>query len=119
MASGGGHTENSEFGFIRWDHGLKPAVNLPYLRGIADPADRAPSWQVGPFSPPSAATVLRDAGEDIGDRLLGIDVLQKGPSGRVLGLRLRGSRLTEEISGPYLRYLFGLPDTLVEIVGGS
>jgi stage II sporulation protein D len=119
MASGGGHTENSEFGFIRWDHGLKPAVNLPYLRGIADPADRAPSWQVGPFSPPSAATVLRDAGEDIGDRLLGIDVLQKGPSGRVLGLRLRGSRLTVEISGPYLRYLFGLPDTLVEIVGGS
>ncbi len=119
MASGGGHTENSEFGFIRWDHGLKPAVNLPYLRGIPDPLDRAPDWQIGPFSPAAAATVLRDNDEDLGDRLLGIDVLQRGPSGRILGARLRGSGQTEEISGPFLRSLFGLPDTLVEIVGGS
>lgn len=63
--------------------------------------------------------MLRDNDEAIGDRLLGIDILQKGPSGRVLGVRLRGSSKTVEISGPYLRYLFGLPDTLVEIIGGS
>ena len=119
MASGGGHTENSEYGFIRWNHGLKPAVNLPYLRGIADPLDRAPSWQVGPFSATDAARILRDNDEDLGDRLVGIDILQKGPSGRVLGLRLRGSSKTDEISGPVLRAWFGLPDTLVEIVGGG
>jgi SpoIID/LytB domain protein len=119
MASGGGHTENSEYGFIRWNQGLKPAANLPYLRGIADPLDRAPSWQVGPFSATDAAQILRNNDEDLGDRLLGIDVLQKGPSGRVLGIRLRGSSQTDEISGPVLRAWFGLPDTLVEIVGGG
>ena len=119
MASGGGHTENSEYGFIRWNHGLKPAANLPYLRGIADPLDRAPSWQVGPFSATDAAQILRDNDEDLGDRLIGIDILQKGPSGRVLGVRLRGSSKTDEISGPVLRAWFGLPDTLVEIVGGG
>jgi len=119
MASGGGHTENSEYGFIHWNHGLKPAVNLPYLRGIADPLDRAPSWQVGPFSATDAAQILRNNDEDLGDRLVGIDILQKGPSGRVLGLRLRGSSQTDEISGPVLRAWFGLPDTLVEIVGGG
>jgi SpoIID/LytB domain protein len=119
MASGGGHTENSEYGFIRWDHGLKPAANLAYLRGIADPLDRAPSWQVGPFSATDAAQILRNNDEDLGDRLVGIDVLQKGPSGRVLGIRLRGSSKTDEISGPVLRAWFGLPDTLVEIVGGG
>jgi stage II sporulation protein D len=119
MASGGGHTENSEYGFIHWNHGLKPAVNLPYLRGIMDPLDRAPSWQVGPFSPTDAAQILRNNDEDLGDRLVGIDVLQKGPSGRVLGLRLRGSSSADEVSGPVLRAWFGLPDTLVEIVGGG
>jgi len=119
MASGGGHTESSEYGFIHWNHGLKPAANLPYLRGIADPLDRAPSWQLGPFSAADAAQILRDNDEDLGDRLVGIDVLQKGPSGRVLGVRLRGSSKTDEISGPVLRAWFGLPDTLVEIVGGG
>ena len=119
MASGGGHTENSEYGFIHWNQGLKPAVNLPYLRGIADPLDRAPSWQVGPFSATDAAQILRNNDEDLGDRLVGIDILQKGPSGRVLGVRLRGSSKTDEISGPVLRAWFGLPDTLVEIVGGG
>lgn len=119
MASGGGHTENSEYGFIHWNHGLKPAVTLPYLRGIADPLDRAPSWQVGPFSATEAAQILRNNDEDLGDRLVGIDILQKGPSGRVLGVRLRGSSKTDEVSGPVLRSWFGLPDTLVEIVGGG
>jgi stage II sporulation protein D len=119
MASGGGHTENSEYGFIHWNHGLKPAANLPYLRGIADPLDRAPTWQVGPFSATDAAQILRDNDEDLGDRLVGIDILQKGPSGRVLGVRLRGSSKTDEVSGPVLRAWFGLPDTLVEIVGGG
>jgi SpoIID/LytB domain protein len=119
MASGGGHTENSEYGFIHWNHGLKPAANLPYLRGIADPLDRAPSWQIGPLSATDAAQILRNNDEDLGDRLVGIDILQKGPSGRVLGVRLRGSSSSDEVSGPVLRSWFGLPDTLVEIVGGG
>lgn len=119
MASDGGHTENSEYGFIRWNHGLVPAASYSYLRGIADPEDHAPAWQVGPISPEAAAQALRDNGDDVGDRVVGIDVLLTGPSGRVLGLQVRGSGQTIEISGPYLRYLFGLPDTLVDIIGGT
>ncbi len=119
MASGGGHTENSEFGFIHWNNGLKPAATLPYLRGIADPLDRAPSWQVGPFTPEAAAQILRNNDEDLGDRLVGIDVLRRGPSGRILGVRLQGNKQTDQVSGPVLRAWFGLPDTLAEIVGGG
>ncbi|GAC1479157.1 MAG: hypothetical protein PVSMB9_02430 [Candidatus Dormibacteria bacterium] len=119
MASGGGHTENSEYGFIHWNHGLKPAATLPYLRGISDPLDRAPAWQIGPLSPEAAAQVLRNNDEDLGDRLLGIDVLRRGPSGRILGVRLRGSSQTDEVSGPVLRSWFGLPDTLADVVGGG
>ena len=76
----------------------------------------AASW---PMTITDAVQILRNNDEDLGDRLLGIDVLQKGPSGRVLGVRLRGSSQTDEISGPVLRAWFGLPDTLVEIVGGG
>ena len=118
-ASNGGHSSDSEYGFIHWNHGLKPAARISYLRGISDPLDRGPAWQVGPFSPVDAATVLRDNGEDLGDRLLGIDVLQKGPSGRVLGVRLRGSVGSDEVSGPVLRFYFGLPDTLVDVIGSG
>ncbi len=119
MASDGGHTESSEFRFVGWDNGPQLRSHLGYLTGISDAFDRGPSWQVGPFTASGAATVLRDNGRDIGDRLLGIDVLQKDPSGRLVGVRVRGSSKSVEISGPTLRAWFGLPDTLVDIVGGG
>lgn len=119
MASGGGHTESSEYRFVGWDHGPQLRSHLGYLTGISDGFDHAPPWQVGPFSAAGAASILRDEGQDLGDRLNGIDVLQKDGSGRLVGVRLRGSGKTVEISGPRLRAWFGLPDTLVDIVGGS
>ncbi|MEA2635921.1 MAG: stage sporulation protein [Chloroflexota bacterium] len=119
MASDGGHTVSSEYRFVQWNHGPVLRSHLGYLTGISDPFDRGPSWQVGPFSADGAAVILNDNGVNIGDRLVGIDVLQKEPSGRVVGVRLRGSSKSVEISGPTLRFYFGLPDTLVDIVGGG
>ena len=119
MASDGGHTESSEYRFVTWNHGPQLRSHLGYLTGISDAFDRGPSWQVGPFSASGAATILRDNGHDLGDRLLGIDVLQKDASGRLVGVRVRGSSSSVEISGPTLRAWFGLPDTLVEIIGGG
>ena len=119
MASDGGHTESSEYRFVTWNHGAQLRSHLGYLTGISDPFDRGPSWQVGPFSASNAASILQDDGRDLGDRLLGIDILQKDASGRLVGVRLRGSSKTIEVSGPTLRALFGLPDTLVEISGNG
>jgi SpoIID/LytB domain protein len=119
MASDGGHTESSEYRFVTWDRGAQLRSHLGYLTGISDPLDRGPSWQVGPFSATNAASILQDDGRDLGARLLGIDVLQKDASGRLVGVRLRGSSKTIEVSGPTLRALFGLPDTLVEIIGSG
>ena len=119
MASDGGHTESSEYRFVTWSHGAQLRSHLGYLTGISDSFDRGPSWQVGPFSATGAATILRDNGHDLGDRLVGFDVLQKDGSGRLVGVRVRGSASSVEISGPALRAWFGLPDTLVEIIGGG
>ena len=119
MASDGGHTVSSEYRFVQWNHGPVLRSHLGYLTGISDSFDRGPSWQVGPFSADGAAVLLKDNGLNVGDRLLGIDVLAKEPSGRVVGARLRGSSKTVEVSGPTLRFYFGLPDTLVEIIGGG
>jgi hypothetical protein len=52
MASGGGHTENSEFGFIRWDHGLKqaePSLPARYRRS-SRPGAFVEGWPVLAFS---------------------------------------------------------------------
>lgn len=119
MASDGGHTVSSEYRFVQWNHGPVLRSHLGYLTGISDPFDRGPSWQVGPFSADGAAAILIDNGLNIGDHLVGIDVLQKEPSGRVVGVRLRGSSKSVEVSGSTLRFYFGLPDTLVDIVGGG
>ncbi len=119
MASDGGHTVSSEYRFPQWNHGPRLRSHLGYLTGISDPFDHAPPWQVGPFSASGAGTILRDNGDDLGDRLVGIDILQKDPSGRLLGVRLRGSSKTVEISGSTLRAWFGLPDYLVDIVGSG
>src|SRR5260370_20817770 len=43
MASRGGHPEHSEYGFIHWNHGLKPAGALPHLRVIPHPLYPAPA----------------------------------------------------------------------------
>jgi stage II sporulation protein D len=119
MSSDGGHTESSEYRFVTWDHGPQLRSHLGYLGSISDPYDRGPSWQVGPFSAADAAIVLQDDGENLGNQLLGIDVLQRDRSGRLVGVRLRGSSKTIEVSGPKLRALFGLPDTLVDVIGGA
>jgi hypothetical protein len=63
--------------------------------------------------------VLKEGGLDLGDRLEGINVLQRSPAGRVLGVRLLGSGGRRDISGPSLRALFGLPDTLVQVTGSG
>jgi SpoIID/LytB domain protein len=119
MASDGGHTVSSEYRFAQWNHGPVLRSHLGYLTGISDSFDRGPSWQVGPLSADGAAVLLKDNGLNLGDRLVGIDVLAKEPSGRVVGVRLRGSSKTVEVSGPTLRFYFGLPDTLVQIIGGG
>ncbi len=117
MSSGGGHTENSENGFVRWNNGVIHAATIPYLRGIRDPLDPYPGWRVGPYSPQEAATLLRDRGFDIGGRLAAIELLERGVSGRVLAARLVGDGGARTVSGPTLRYALGLRDTLIEVHG--
>jgi len=117
MSSGGGHTEHSENGFVRWDGGVIHAAVIPYLRGVSDPLDPYPAWRVGPYAPEDAATLLRDRGVDVGGRLRAIEPLDRGASGRVLAARLVGDRAAVTVSGPRLRYALGLRDTLIDVHG--
>lgn len=117
MSSGGGRTEDSENGFVRWNGQVIHAAVIPYLRGVADPMDPYPGWRVGPYTAEQAATLLRDRGFDIGQRLQRVELLDRGPSGRVLAARLVGDGGSRTVSGPTLRYALGLRDTLVEVHG--
>ncbi len=117
MSSGGGRTEDSENGFVRWNGRVIHAALIPYLRSVADPMDPYPGWRVGPYTAEQAATLLRDRGFDIGQRLQRVELLDRGTSGRVLAARLVGDQGSRTVSGPTLRYALGLRDTLIEVRG--
>jgi len=102
MSSSGGYTENNE---NVW--GGSP---ISYLRGVCDPGDYTTSnpnaiWQET-FTP---TQVTRDLGLGIGT-VSGFDDIDRGVSGRIMSVTVRGANGTASISGATLRSALGLPD---------
>jgi SpoIID/LytB domain protein len=102
MSSSGGYTENNE---NVW--GGSP---ISYLRGVCDPGDYTASnpnaiWQET-FSP---SQVTQDLGLGIGT-VNGFDDIDRGVSGRIMSVTVRGANGTASISGTTMRSALGLPD---------
>lgn len=102
FSSSGGHTANNE--------AVWAGAPLPYLRGVADPADRdAPDHRWTTSAPRRA---VEDAlSRRLGGRARGVEVAERSPSGRVVTLRVEGGRRAT-ISGSDFR-------TLVNGVAGA
>ncbi|MGI6574607.1 MAG: SpoIID/LytB domain-containing protein [bacterium] len=108
-ASSGGHTENCEF---VWNS------SVPYLQGVPDFDSNSPyaNWVVK-YSPEELDAALYRGGIQVG-RIEDIELLNRGVSGRVSELRLRGSRGEQVITGNQFRDILGyteLPSTLFDI----
>lgn len=83
FSSSGGHTASNE---DIWN--TRP---VPYLRGRPDPYDSAAPdhrWSTSA----SASELLRALGRRFGGSVSGFEITRHAPSGRVLSVRLRGSR---------------------------
>ena len=83
FSSSGGHTASNE---EIWN--TRP---VPYLRGRPDPYDSAAPdhrWSTSA----SASELLRALGRRFGGSVSGFEITRRAPSGRVLSVRLRGSR---------------------------
>jgi stage II sporulation protein D len=103
-ASSGGRTENAEVGL--------GATPQPWLRGVADPADRVqnPSWSRWTRRFP-LATAERRLGGMVRGSLVEIRVLSTGFSGRVVSAEVVGSAGVTPVTGGDLAAAFELPST--------
>lgn len=103
MSSSGGYTEDNE---KVWG-----GTPLPYLRGVCDPGDytganRNAVWTVTRSSADVTAALKLDIGT-----ITGFEVLERGVSGRIVSVVVRGDAGEATISGGTLRSRLGLLDT--------
>lgn len=113
-ASDGGHTEDVE---DVW-HGGDPGFAIPYLRAVCDPGEYTSGnpWTDWTRSF-RASTVTRRLGPYTGSigtvrRFTGA---QRGRSGRIVSILVRGSTGSARVRGSELRSALGLPDRRVWI----
>ena len=103
FSTSGGRTENAEYGF--------PGGNpQPWLKSVEDPYDSVSPrhrWSFR-FTTAQAGAKLRGL---VKGRFLGVDVVQRGVSPRVVRANVIGSAGATPVSGPTLRARFGLYDT--------
>jgi stage II sporulation protein D len=105
FSTSGGHTEDVENSFL----GARPQ---PWLRGVPDPYDDASPrhrWSLRW----ALARVDARLGGWVRGRLLGVEVLRRGASQRVVAADVVGTRGRTRVTGPQLRARLGLPDTWV------
>lgn len=107
MSSSGGHTEDNE---AVWG-----GTPLPYIRGVCDPGDYVEE------NPSATWTVTETADEVTAALSLGIgtvtgfEVIERGVSGRIISVVVRGDAGEATISGGTLRSRLGLRDSRVWI----
>lgn len=113
-ASDGGHSENVE---DVW-HGGNPAYAIPWLRAVCDPGEWASQnpwidWDRS-FDAATVTSRLAPYTGGIGT-VTGFGTAERGESGRIVSIVVRGSNGSERVSGSSLRSALGLPDIRVWI----
>jgi stage II sporulation protein D len=104
FSTSGGKTENIENSFV----GSSPK---PWLKGVVDPFDGvSPKHRWGPLRYTGAQARAR-LGRYVKGGFVGVKVLQRGFSPRVVRASVVGTRGSTAVSGPQLRAAFGLNDT--------
>jgi stage II sporulation protein D len=101
-SASGGHTESSE---NVWQKAV------PYLRGVTDFDQSAPSFQ---WTLSLTAAQMRQRIPGIGD-IISLTPVRTSPTGRVLALKITGSRGSRLIKGTEARSELGLKSTLFTV----
>lgn len=104
FSASGGKTESIE---NAWP-GSKP---VPYLTGVDDPYEGDSSehrWGPLEFSSGSLTGKFKSR---LKGSFEGLEVVERGPSGRAVKVKLLGSKGTTTVSGPYVREALGLRST--------
>lgn len=103
FSTSGGRTEHVEYSFL-------DSTSRPWLRSVRDPYDTASPrhrWRIT-MAPAEAGKRLRGL---VKGRFLGIRVIRRGASPRVVVAEIVGTRGITAVSGGQLRARLDLPDT--------
>src|SRR5690606_23032187 len=82
----------------------------PYIKSVKVPDNdvvdpELKAWTAS-FTPAALRTALADKGVDVGD-IEAIEVVEKGPTGRITKVRIRGSEGERVMTGPDFRLALG------------
>jgi SpoIID/LytB domain protein len=110
---------SSSGGFTESNQNVWGGSPVPYLRGTCDPGDYTTAnpnrtWRVGPLSAFTVTSELRPFTGAIGT-VTGFTQIQRGVSGRIVGLTVVGTSRGVVISGSTLKWALGLRDDRVWI----
>ena len=115
-SAAGGWTENNENVFVS-NSGAKVASPVAYLRGASDrrpdgssydSASSKATWSTAAYSLSQLSTIFaHDSLTNVGT-IKGIDLSNRGVSGRLISVTLTGSTATKTVSGPYFKYVFNV-----------
>ena len=101
FSTSGGKTENIE-------HAWPGSKAVPYLKGVDDPYDsESPRHRWGPITFSRGSLAKKFKGNVKGS-FRGIKVVERGPSGRAVKVKLFGSKGSMTVSGPDVRKALGL-----------
>jgi stage II sporulation protein D len=110
-STAGGHTEHNENVFVS-SSGAKVAGAVPYLRGVPDLAPDGTSYDAAaPYanwtsttwtSAQLSAWLAADSRTDVGT-VLGLDLRNRGVSGRLISVTVYGTTGTKRVSGDVFR----------------
>jgi len=110
-STAGGHTEHNENVFVS-STGAKVAAPVSYLRGVPDVAPDGSSWDAAaPYARWTSTTwsvaqlsdwLAADARTSVGT-VLGLDLRNRGVSGRLLGVTVHGTTGVRQVSADVFR----------------
>jgi stage II sporulation protein D len=115
-ATAGGATEHNENVFVSAT-GARLASPVAYLRGVPDrrpdgtsydSASNRATWKTATYTLAQLSAIFaNDSLTDVGS-ITAIELSDRGVSGRLITVTLRGTGGTKTVSGPYFKYVFNV-----------
>lgn len=115
-ATAGGATEHNENVFVS-STGAKLASPVAYLRGVSDrrpdgtsydSASNRATWKTATYSLSQLSTIFANDSLTSVGTIQSLDLSNRGVSGRLITVTLRGTGGTKTVSGPYFKYVFNV-----------
>lgn len=115
-SAAGGWTENNENVFVS-STGARLASPVAYLRGVSDrrpdgtsydSSSSKATWKTATYTLAQLSTIFANDSLTSVGTIQSLDLSNRGVSGRLISVTLRGTLATKTVSGSYFKYVFNV-----------